>query len=79
MSDWNGGNHELKLVMLILLLGALPNYANAAWLVYGVWYSNVCRADGNPAVFFIYPPEVAQPVGTSCQLPGGIFGTVTPN
>jgi hypothetical protein len=54
-------------------------HARAAWYVGGVLVSNICRADANPAYYWVYPPQNAQPVGTMCTFPDGTPGTVTAN
>lgn len=55
--------------------------ASAAWLVNGIWYSNVCRCG---ALYTIYPTYQAQPVGTSCAILNGFgqfvaYGVVSVN
>ncbi len=58
---------------IVTPLGAV----SAAWMAGGILVSNVCRANINPSVFWVYPPVSAQPVGTACALPDGTPGTVT--
>jgi hypothetical protein len=56
----------------------VPTAADAAWLVGGVWVSNVCRAPSGS--FWIYPAYAAAPVGSYCTIYStGEVGTVTPN
>jgi len=67
----------LGLCASVCLIAA--HYAEAAFLVNGTWYSNICRADENPNYFFVYPIQDAEPVGAPCAFPDGTPGTVTPN
>jgi len=72
-----------KLLFVLPLIGVavagVPRQAHAEWLYGGVWVSNICRADANPAYYWVYPPADAEPVGDSCAFPDGTPGTVTPN
>jgi hypothetical protein len=68
----------LALTAIAVLAAGYPSTASAQWLVNGIWVSNMCRAySGN---WFVYPPQNAQPVGTSCLIPPtGEYGVVTAN
>ena len=61
-----------KIILLLVVLSPISSYAFQRY-VNGIWYSNVCS---NSFSWWEYPWHMAQPVGTSCQLPNGTFGIV---
>jgi hypothetical protein len=65
--------------ILVVLSFCCTLVANAepAWRdADGVWWNNMCRASSG--AWWLYPPEDAQPVGTTCRIPGtGELGVVT--
>lgn len=67
---------KVLVTLAALLAIAMSSTANAAWLVNGVWYSNVCRSVADPRWYFIYPVDRAQPLGTACAFYIGTEYTV---
>lgn len=54
-----------KLLIGILVSAAAVSASAATWFNYGVLYGTVCR---NGIYFTVYPPSMAQPVGTTCPI-----------
>lgn len=62
---------SVTIAILLILFIASPA-KSATWFVGGVLYGNVCRSG---AFFYVYPPQMAQPVGSVCPLRDG-FGNI---
>lgn len=65
----------LSATILLALATSMP--AHAAWMVNGIWYSNICRLNINPNWYWVYPVVQARPVGSVCYMPDGAPGYVS--